>query len=164
MTEAVTRRTANEELPLAVSANWTAPQMAGWMAALYVALTVLGVFALRLPGATIRGNEFSIELCTFTAINAATLTGFPLSVPIDHYGPVGQAVVLILMSAGTLLSLIIGGLALNVILRLPFSHAKVVGGTIYIYVMALGIGTTLLLEPSRGLLASAAQAASAFGN
>ena len=27
----------------------------------YVALTVLGVFALRLPGATIRGNELSFE-------------------------------------------------------------------------------------------------------
>src|SRR5688572_10917574 len=109
MTQSASRRTGEEELPLAVSANWTASQMAGWMAALYIALTVLGVFALRLPGATIRGNEFSFELCTFTAINAATLTGFGQAVPVDHYGVLGQVIVLMLMSAGTLLSLIIDG-------------------------------------------------------
>jgi trk system potassium uptake protein len=156
-------RTVNDDLPLMASL-WPAERIARWLGGAYFLLIVIAALALRLPGSTIRGNELSLERCVFTSFNAATLTGFQQGVSLDHYGALGQFIVVTLMVLGTLLSLIIGGLALNAALRLNYSSAKIVGATLYIYVMALALGTTLLLESSRGLLASATQAASAFGN
>src|SRR5687768_18464089 len=128
---------ASDVPPLAVS-HLSARHLPQWLGAGYFLLIALSIPALRLPGVTIRGNEFSWERCVFTAINAATLTGFQQGVPIDHYGPLGQAMVLMLTIAGTLLTLTIGGLCLNAALRLPYSPTKIVGATIYIYLMALG--------------------------
>ena len=163
MSRSATPAASDDDLPLPASA-WRTPEIALWLAVVYLVLIIVGALALRLPGASTRGNEFSIERCVFTSINAATLTGFQQSVLIDHYGPLGRPIVLGLMVAGTLLTLIIGGLALTAALRLPFTPGRIIGTTIYVYLMALGIGTTLLLEQSRGLLPSATQAASAFGN
>ena len=146
------------------SGNSSGFPFCGWLAIAYGGLIVLGVVALRLPGATIAGNELSLERAVLTAVNAATLTGFQQSVAIDQYGTIGQATVLVLMIAGTLLTLIIGGVALSRALRLPYDAGTVVRGTAYTFVFAVAIGTCLLLENSRGFAASMSQAASAFGN
>ncbi|HYO09262.1 MAG TPA: hypothetical protein VER17_09840 [Tepidisphaeraceae bacterium] len=154
-----------DELPLSADGRaWTAPRIARWVAAAWTALLLLGMVALWLPGATIRGNELSIERAVFTAVNAATLTGFQQAVPLDQLGALGQAVVLALVVVGTLSTLLIGGLALNRAIRLPYTDLQIVRATLFTYVFSLGIGTSLLLDPTRGLIAAASQAASAFGN
>jgi hypothetical protein len=42
----------------------------------YLMLIALGVIVFMLPGATIKGNAFSVERSVFTVVNAITLTDF----------------------------------------------------------------------------------------
>src|SRR4051812_49009144 len=130
----------------------------------YLAMIVLGVIVFRLPGATIRGNEMSFERSVFTVVNAATLTGFQQAAALDEYGVSGQVCVILLTVAGTLFSLIIGGLAISKALRRDDSPSQIIWATMFTFVFCVGIGTALLLESSRGLIDSATQAVSALGN
>src|SRR5438067_10680301 len=79
------------------------------MAGAYLLMVMVGVVVLRLPGATVRGNEMSFERAVFTAVNAGTLTGFQQAVALDDYAPRGQACVMTLMCGGVLFTLLIGG-------------------------------------------------------
>src|SRR5678815_160229 len=110
--------------PTTVSATATqrdsdAPPVPWWSGApliltgAYFFMILAGVVVLRLPGARVRGNEFSFEHAVFTSINAATLTGFQQAVAIDEYGPSGQACVIALTLGGTLFALLLGGIALK---------------------------------------------------
>ncbi len=153
------------DLPLSeASKSWSDARLACWLGGAYAALILVGFVCLRLPGATIHGNELSVERTIFTSINAATLTGFQQAVALDQYGRLGQATVLTLMIGGSVLSLLIGGFALARLLKLPYDTRAIVSGTFFTYIFALSCGTSLLLEPTRGLVASFSQAASAFGN
>src|SRR5688572_19951476 len=129
-----------------LASSWSGPRIARALTIAYALLVLLGAVTLKLPGATIRGNEMSIERAVFTAVNAATLTGFQQAVPIDEYGVSGQVCIIILTVGGTLLTLIIGGIALNRALRLEYSDAQIVWGTLFTFVFCVGIGTALLLE------------------
>src|SRR5688572_14649271 len=130
----------------------------------YLILIVLGVIVFRLPGATIKGNAFSLERSVFTVVNAITLTGFQQSVPLDDYGPTGVACVLTLTIVGSLFAMIVGGIGVTRLLRLPYSDARIITATLYTYVVAVSLGAAIVAEPGRGLVSSATQAASAFGN
>jgi trk system potassium uptake protein TrkH len=134
------------------------------LAAAYVFMILAGILALRLPGARVRGNEFSFEGATFTSINAATLTGFQQAVAIDEYGGTGQACIIVLTAGGTIFSLLVGGILLARLLRLNISDARVIAVTLFATAFAVACGTAILAEPGRGLFASAVQSLSAFGN
>jgi Trk-type K+ transport system membrane component len=138
--------------------------LAWWFAAAYALLVPIGFAVLRSPGAMIRGNEMSIERSIFTVVNAATLTGFQQSVAIDQYRPIGQGCILALTVAATFFTLIIGGLGLVRLLRLPISDRRLIGATIAAYVVLVAAGAVLMLEDARGLLASLFQSGGAFGN
>src|SRR5215211_2783438 len=131
------RRDLDYATPL-LRAPWTGPRIARWLGGAYLALTLIGILALRLPGATIRGNELSFERCVFTAVNAATLTGFQQAVPLDQFGVLGQAIVLLLMVSGTLFTLIIGGIALNRAVKMPYTDLQVAWTALFVYVFCLG--------------------------
>ena len=134
------------------------------IAAAYLMLIVLGVIVFLLPGATIKGNELSFERSVFTVVNAITLAGFQQSLPLDDYGPTGVACVLTLTIVGSLFALIAGGIGVARLLRLPYDDLKIITATLYTYVVAVSLGAALVAEPGRGLISSATQAASAFGN
>src|SRR2546425_121016 len=103
----------------------------------YLFMLLAGVVVLRLPGATTRGNEFSFERAVFTAVNAATLTGFQQPVALDEYGPSGRACVLALMVGGTLFALLVGGIALNRAVRLPYTDGQVIRATLITVAFAI---------------------------
>jgi trk system potassium uptake protein TrkH len=132
--------------------------------AAYLIMLLSGAIVLRMPGATVRVNEMGFPRAVFTAVNAGTLTGFQQPVGLDEYGPSGAACVLTLMVGGTLFTLIVGGLALNRLLRLPHTDGQIIRGTVFTYIFLVACGTAMLAEGDRGLMASASQAAAAFGN
>ena len=152
------------DVALPLTSTWDGSRLARWLGWSYALLIAAGVLVFQLPGAMVRGNEMSFERSVFTVVNAATLTGFQQAVPIDDYGASGKACVITLTVAGTLLTLIIGGMALNRALRLGHSDAQIVWATCFTFVFCVGIGTAMLLEPTRQLLDSAFQATSALGN
>ena len=130
----------------------------------YLFMLLVGVMVLRLPGATIRGNEMSFERAVFTSINAATLTGFQQAVALDDYTPRGQACVMALMCGGMLFVLVLGGMGLTRAVRLPYSDGQVIRATLVTSVFLIACGTAVLAERGRGLVSSATQALSAFSN
>jgi Trk-type K+ transport system membrane component len=127
-------------------------------------MVLVGFAVFQMPGAMVRGNEMGIERSIFTVVNAATLTGFQQSVAIDQYRPIGQVCILALTIGGTFFTLIIGGLALVRLLRLPISDRRIISASIVAYVVLVAAGTVLMLEDGRGLLASFSQSGGAFAN
>jgi trk system potassium uptake protein TrkH len=150
-------------LPLLAAAS-LGPRLALGLGGAYVLMLLIGVAVFRLPGATIRGNEMSFERAVFTVVNAATLTGFQQAVPVGEYGPTGKACVVTLTVLGTLFSLLIGGLALARATRMPYTDGQILRATLFTYLLVIGCGSALLVDPARGLAHAIVQAISAFGN
>src|SRR5688572_25563936 len=114
-----------------------------------------------------RGHEMSTARAVFTAVNAATLTGFPSTVGLEDFdeeGILGPSAVLALMVGGALFSMIAGGVAVVRILRLPYSPAQVVWAALASLLLAVLAGATGLLSHDRRVFDSVFQAASAFTN
>ncbi len=128
-------------------------------------LLMLGAyFVLRFGHATIAGNEIGFERAIFITTNAATLTGFHLTVNTGDYKPLGQATILTLIVAGSLVSLLVGGWALVRLLKFNYTDWQITQATFIIYVLAMVIGANLFLDPEGGNLAAFFNSASAFGN
>jgi trk system potassium uptake protein TrkH len=139
--------------------------LAGWLFPSYLALVLLGCIALRIPGATITGNELGATKSLFTAVNAATLTGFQQDLSVDKYPAFGQVIIFVLTVGGSLMTLVIGGLAMVRILRLPYDDLRVIAAAGIAEGAAIVIGTVLLLfDRSRTFPQAVFQSASAFGN
>ena len=138
--------------------------LAGWLFTAYLLLGLIGYIGFRSPGAMVGGNEMSDERALFTSMNAVTLTGFQQTVSVNQYLLPGQVMAFILTLGGALLSLIIGGLAVVRILRLPYSDGKVVvAAVVWLGVATMG-GAALLIRPGQDLFSLLMQAASAFSN
>ncbi len=126
-----------------------------------------GFAALRLPGTMVAGNELNIDRATFTAINAATLTGFQLNVGAGQFNPaspVGPAAILLLTLGGAVFSLAVGGLAVVRILRLPYTDGQVMSAATTTTTVSTLAGAATLFGGGRGLFDALLQSASAFGN
>lgn len=130
----------------------------------YIALIGLGFAALRLPGVMIRGNELSPTAAWFMSINATTLTGFDPATPLAQYTVAGRLIILVLMAGGSLLSLLIGGVAVGRIIDLPHSPRRIATFTAAVYGALLLIGTLGLAGPGRTILDALLLACSALGN
>lgn len=146
-----------------ISAENSGATLANWLFPLYVLLIIAGYFVLRLPAANVAGSEMTADRAMFSAVNAATLTGFQSTVSLDHYQPLAVATLLGLMFVGTLFTLIVGSLAVVRIAGLPFSTGQVVRGSIFYTAGACAIGTIALL-PGRSPADALFLAVSSFGN
>ena len=112
-------------------------------------MILAGYFVLRSPGASVAGNEITADRAIFTAVNAATLTGFQSSIPLEQYQPLAIATILGLMFGGILFTFILGSLAVRRIARLPWSAWQIVRGSIFYTASACALGT-IFLAPGRG--------------
>jgi trk system potassium uptake protein TrkH len=114
-----------------------------------------------------RGHEMSAARAVFTAVNAATLTGFPSTVGfenLDEEGMLGPVTVLVLMVGGALFGMIGGGVSVVRVLGLPYSQRQIISAAVAALVLAVLAGATPLLAPDRRVFDSVFQAASAFTN
>jgi len=155
---------SQDALPALAVAQPDGALIALWSTVAYLLVIMTGFIVLRLPGATIAGNELSVEKALFMTINAGSLTGFQQNTAIDSYGASGQACLVLLTVAGTLFSLIVGGMAVVRIVGMPYRDVQVVRATLMWYVVATFAAAALLAEPARPLKQAIVQAASAFGN
>lgn len=132
--------------------------------AAYGIFVVIGVRLIRTSFAMPAGSELSLPRSVFTIANAASLTGFQQTIPIDSYNRFGQAVLFALIVSGSLTSMIVGGAALVRITRLPYSMKQICLGALFVEALAVVVGAAGLVRGHRGLFESLFQAASAFGN
>src|SRR5207249_4244652 len=115
-------------------------------------------------GTLVLGNEMSKERAAFVVANAGTLTGFQLNLAVDQYHWQGHWMMLALTVGGTLFSLIVGGIAVARIVRLPYSDLQIILAAIGAELVVISVGSFALARPEQPLLANLFQAASAFGN
>jgi Trk-type K+ transport system membrane component len=154
-------------VPVTTASDLLGPSL---LVPLYCATIVMGYLLFARGMATLPGNELSRHQSLFTAVNAATLTGFQQARNPDNYTPFGQAMTFILMLAGMLFSFICGGAAVVRIARLRFTDFDIVAWAIgSIVLVAVGGGLAIKLgggDPSgtRSFCDDVFQAVSAFGN
>lgn len=103
--------------------------IAGAALAVWFLLTILAPFALRSGWVVAHGNETTYDRAFFTSISTATLTGFQQTMGLREMrvtGLGGPILLLVLTFAGSLMTLVVGGLAAVRILRMPHSVSQVV--------------------------------------
>lgn len=140
-------------------------RLVGYLIPAYVLMILAGVFLFRMHGSTMRGNEMSVDRAVFASVNAATLTGFQTA----HAGPndfqeMGQFTLVGLTVGGSLLTFIIGALAVVRIVRLPYTDTRVIASAVIAVAAAAFIGTTGLFGQGRTAFAGMSQGISALAN
>ncbi|HXE55376.1 MAG TPA: potassium transporter TrkG [Tepidisphaeraceae bacterium] len=133
----------------------------------YLLLMAGVVVVVRSPAVVARGNETTWDRAIFTAINAGTLSGFQQTMGLREMsanGSVGPLLMLGLTFSGTLVSLIVGGLAGVRILQLPHDAGRVVWAAIWWVLLATLAGAAALTVSGRSVFEAIFQAASAFAN
>jgi trk system potassium uptake protein TrkH len=166
------RETAADAVPIPVPGLAPASEVLNpsLLVPLYCSMIVLGYLLYARGMATTAGNELSRHQSLFTAVNAATLTGFQQARNPDNYTPFGQALTFILMIAGILFSFLCGGTAVVRITRLRFTHFHLIAWAVgSVFLVAIGGGFALKMAGSdpvnpRSFGDDMFQAISAFGN
>lgn len=142
---------------------WAVPlTLAGWMGATAVACLIV-----RMPGIVPRGNETTLDRAVFTAVNAATLTGFQQTMGVREMaaaGPGGPALLLGLTILGTFASLFVGGLAAARALRMPHGVGQIAWAAMTAQLLATVAGAAALTSPTNDVFPALVQSASACGN
>jgi trk system potassium uptake protein TrkH len=145
------------------SADRWAANLVNWLFPSYVVMILAGYFLLRSPAASHAGNEMNADRALFAVVNAATLTGFQPSIPLEQYQPLAIATILGLMFGGILFAFIIGSLAVRRIANLPWTPGQIVRGSVIYTVFACALGTIFLL-PGRSAADAIFLSVSSFGN
>ena len=95
----------------------------------WLLLTALTPLALRSGHIVAHGNETTFDRAVFTSISASTLTGFQQTMGLREMrvaGLGGPILLLVLTFAGSLMTLIVGGLAAGRVLRMPHKVTQIV--------------------------------------
>ena len=138
--------------------------LVNWLFPIYVAMIAAGFTVFINGWGTIVGNEPSTDRSLFHAVNAATMTGLPYQIGVREFNVIGRWTSLLLIAGGTLFSLVVGGLAMVRILRLPFSDRRIIVGSILLLLFLAGIGTAGGMATGRDWFESLFLGVSAFGN
>jgi trk system potassium uptake protein TrkH len=131
----------------------------------FCAIIVLGYLLYHVSGFAVPvGNELSQSQSIFTAVNAATLTGFQQSRNPDNYTNAGKSLTLMLMLGGMVFSFIGGGVAVIRIARLRFTDWDLFLWTMGSIGCAGILGGLAMSGQGRTAQAAVFDALSAFGN
>jgi trk system potassium uptake protein TrkH len=142
-----------------------AANLVRWLFPAYIFIILVGFFVLRSPGIMPAGNELNPDRAVFTSVNAATLTGFQLSMHPSVFDLTGKITILLLTILGTLFSLVVGGLATKRILRLAWPDGRLYVWAIVVEVLVLVIGAFASGGGSaERIVGGMVQTAAAWGN
>lgn len=112
-----------------------------WLFPAYIFMILVGFFVLRARGVAMpAGGELNPDRAVFTSVNAATLTGFQLSMHPSEFFTPGKVFLLLLTIAGTLFTLIVGGLAVKRIVGLAWPDTRIVKAALVAQAFVLIIG------------------------
>lgn len=132
----------------AIPSAWSRSRLvAGTALAIWFLLTIVSPFALRSGMVVAHGNETTYDRAFFTAISTTTLTGFQQTMGLREMrvtGLGGPILLLVLTFAGSLMTLLVGGIAASRILRMPHSASQIVwAATTAVLLTTLGGGAAL---------------------
>jgi trk system potassium uptake protein TrkH len=136
--------------------------LSNWLFPAFLLMILLGVLVIWKFGSA-AGNPNPVR-AMFIAMNAATLSGFNADPGVGGLNELGQWTALLLIVGGSLFTMIVGGLAVIRIVRLPFTDRDLIFAAFVAEAAALLIGASLLWDSDRSPFQAAFLAASAFGN
>jgi len=154
-------------MPLAVDDAARAQTITTWVLVGYLMVIILGFWLLQIDGVTV--GKLNKDRAFFQAANAATLTGFRGNISFGT-SLAGPAILLMLMLAGAMTSLVVGGMAAVRIVRLPYTDRQVVVGSAVACGVAMFGGAAVLLAlgsasfSANGVLGAMMRCMGAFAN
>ena len=139
-------------------------ELVNWLFPAYVTMIVLSAGLFLLPSMMPLGNKMSVDRAVLSSVNAATLTGFQQKLGPNYFKAPGQILVLVLTIAGSLFSLIAGGMAVRRIIGLRLSDKRILQAVLVCECVALLIGALGGCGIHQSLLGGLSQGAATFGN
>ncbi|MGD0461483.1 MAG: hypothetical protein ABSB74_03240 [Tepidisphaeraceae bacterium] len=136
--------------------------LANWLFPAYLLMIALGFFAIWRFGSP-AGNPNSVR-ALFLSMNCATLSGFSEGPGAGGLNNFGQWAAFFLIVGGSLFTMIVGGLAVIRIVRLPFTDLELITTAVIVEGIALLVGSSLLWEADRSPFQAMFLAGSSFGN
>ncbi len=150
--------------------------LAMWLVTGLIVSCLAGYGFLRSGPVMVGGASLPVPRALFAAINAATLTGFQQSIAIDQLLWPGQVALLLLMLAGTFVTLVASALAIKHVVHASYSALRLTVAAVVFEIIAVPFGAAALFlanrpsldvegtETGRRIFASIFNAASGFGN
>ncbi len=136
--------------------------LANWLFPAFLLMIVVGFFAVWKIGSA-AGNPNPVR-ALFITMNCATLSGFNEGPGVGALNNVGQWIAFLLIVGGSLFTMIVGGLAVIRIARLPFTDIELITGALIVEAIVLLVGSSLLWEVDRSPFQAMFLAGSSFGN
>ena len=110
--------------PSAPIADGFGRDLSNWLFPAFLGMVLLGFFCIWKFGSA-AGNPNPVR-SLFIAMNSATLSGFDVSPGVGGLNDFGQWTALLLIVCGSLFTMIVGGLAVIRIVRLPFTDGELI--------------------------------------
>jgi trk system potassium uptake protein TrkH len=136
--------------------------LANWLFPVYLLMIIAGFLAIWKYGSP-AGNPNGVR-ALFLAMNSATLSGFTEGSGVGGLNHFGQWIAFLLVIGGSLFTMIVGGLAVIRIVRLPFSDADLIWSALAVEGTVLLVGTSVLWDMDRSPFQAMFLAGSSFGN
>jgi trk system potassium uptake protein TrkH len=136
--------------------------LANWLFPIFLLMIVAGFLAIWKIGSA-AGNPNPVR-ALFLAMNCATLSGFSEGPGVGGLNNVGQWIAFLLIVGGSLFTMIVGGLAVIRIVRLPFTDMELITSAVIVEAIVLLVGSSLLWEVDRSPFQAMFLAGSSFGN
>jgi Trk-type K+ transport system membrane component len=133
-----------------------------WTVCAYLLILPIADLLIRLDWPA--GAEISWVRGRFIAVNALTLTGFQGNMPLARYPDLALGIIFILTMIGSLFPMIIGGMAVVRILRMPYSDKEIATSAVVLFGVLVAGGSIPLLAKGHELGDAFMLSASAFGN
>jgi Trk-type K+ transport system membrane component len=159
---------ATPPLVSATTPTWLAARwIAGAALAAWLVLTIFAPLALRSGHIVAHGNETTYDRAIFTSISSSTLTGFQQTMGLREMrvsGLGGPVLLLVLTFAGSLMTLIVGGLAAARIVRMPHTASQIVWAAATAVLLTTLGGAAALAAGGQSVFEAVFHSTCAFGN
>jgi trk system potassium uptake protein TrkH len=157
---------SRETVPLAALQRGHVGELLWWMLFAYLLLIFFCSFWLHVGKVKAGGQSLTYDRALFLSVSTATLSGFQQTIgPNDFTESIqGPVILIILTLAGSLMAMIVGGLAAVRVLRMPFTDGQIIVGALTLELMAVLAGTAVLYCARADLIDAVLQSACALGN
>ena len=151
-----------EVLPLNATERPGVISLLVWVTCAYLLILPIADVLIRLDWPA--GAELSWVRGRFTAVNALTLTGFLQNIPLAKFPPLAHVTIFILTLVGAMFPMILGGMAVVRILRLPYTDRQIAISSGIIFFVLIAAGSIPLIASGYGATSSFMLATSALAN
>ena len=133
-----------------------------WVGCAYLLILPVADVLIRLDWPA--GAELSWVRGRFTAVNALTLTGFSGGMPLAKYPAIARGTIFVLTVLGAMFPMILGGMAVARILRMPYSDRQIALSAVILFFVLIAAGCIPLIASGYGVSNSFMLSASALAN